>query len=105
MAITTDNASNNDTMIVGMQKDYPDAHFIRIPCMAHVIQLSLNQLLGQIKGNPLNNTMDIVWTEERNKAAKQRSKKRDIINTLNKARNLAIFINTSPQRKEKFKDL
>ena len=73
--------------------------------MAHVIQLSLNQLLGQIKGNPLNNTVDIVWTEERNKAAKQRSKKRDIANTLNKARDLAIFINASPQRKEKFKDL
>ena len=73
--------------------------------MAHVIQLSLNQLLGQIKGNPLNVTVDIVWTEERNKAAKQRSKKRDIANTLNKASNLAIFINTSPQRKEKFKDL
>lgn len=105
MAITTDNASNNDTMIIKMQKDYPDARFIRIPCMAHVIQLSLNQLLGQIKGNPLNDTVDMVWTEEHNKAARQRSKKRDIANTLNKARDLAIFINASPQRKEKFKDL
>jgi hypothetical protein len=105
MAITTDNASNNSTMIAKIQKDYPDARFIRLPCMAHVIQLSLNQLLERIKGNPLNDTVDMVWTKERSKAARQRPKKRDIATTLTKARDLAIYINASPQRQEKFKDL
>lgn len=46
--------------------------------------------------------MEMVWTEELNRAAKQRSRKLDIANTLNKVRNLAIFINASPQRRENF---
>ena len=41
MAITTDNASNNQTMITRIQDSYPDIAFIRIPCVAYVIQLSL----------------------------------------------------------------
>ena len=52
MAITTDNTLNNQTMITSIQDSYPDIAFIRIPCVAYVIQLSLKQLLGQIKGNP-----------------------------------------------------
>ena len=102
MAITTDNASNNQTMITSIQDSYPDIAFIRIPCVAYVIQLSLKQLLGQIKGNPQNDTVDMVWTDKLNQAAQQRSRKRDIANTLNKARNLAIYINASPQRRDNF---
>ena len=46
MAITTDNASNNQTMIISIQDSYPGISFIRIPYIAYVIQLSLKQLLG-----------------------------------------------------------
>lgn len=105
MALTTDNARNNETMIATIQRGYPNNRFIRIPCMAHVIQLSLNQLLERIKGTPQNNTVDTVWTEERNEAARKRPKKRDIATTLTKARDRACYINASPQRRDKFKDL
>jgi hypothetical protein len=69
-----------------------------------VIQLSLKQLLGQMKANPQNDTVDMVWTEELSQAIKgqQRSRKLDIAYTLNKVRSLAIYINASPQRRENF---
>lgn len=102
MAITTDNASNNQTMIASLRDTNPSATIIRVPCMAHVIQLSLKQLLGQMKANPQNDTVEMVWSEELNQAARQRAKKRDIANTLYKARNLAIYINASPQRQDAF---
>ena len=102
MAITTDNASNNQTMIASIQDSHPGIALIRIPCLAHVIQLSLKQLLGQMKANPQNDTVEMIWTEELNQAAQQRSRKLDIANTLNKARSLAIYINASPQRRDNF---
>ena len=37
MAITTDNASNNQTMITSIQASHPGLPFIRIPCLAYVI--------------------------------------------------------------------
>lgn len=87
---------------ISIQEKHPSIPLIRIPCLAYVIQLSLKQLLGQIKANPQNNTVEMVWTEELSQATRQRSRKLDIANTLNKARNLAIYINTSPQRREHF---
>ena len=102
MAITTDNASNNKTMFDKIQRGYPTLPLVHIPCMAHVIQLSLKQLLSQMKANPQNDTVEMVWTEELNQAAQQRPRKLDIANTLSKARNLAIYINASPQRRDHF---
>jgi hypothetical protein len=103
MAITTDNASNNKTMFEQIQKAYPSVSLVHIPCMAHVIQLSLNELLGRIKAKPKNDTVDMVWTDELQKASTQRSHiKGDITDTLDKVRRLAIYINASPQRREEF---
>lgn len=102
MAITTDNASNNKTMFDKIQREYPGLSLVHIPCMAHVIQLSLNELLHGIKAKPTNDTVDTVWTEEHKKASMQRSRKGDIANTLYKVRNLAIYINASPQRRRQF---
>jgi hypothetical protein len=102
MAITTDNASNNQTMIASLQETNPSTTVIRIPCMAHVMQLSLNRLLGQMKANPQNDTVDMVWSEELNQSAHTRAKKRNIANTLYKVRNLAIYINASSQRRAAF---
>lgn len=85
VAITTDNASNNDTMIASIREIFPETTMIRIPCIAHVIQLSLKQLLGQMKANPQNEMVEMVWSEERNQSARQ-SARQDIANTLNKVR-------------------
>lgn len=38
---------------------------LRIPCVAHVIQLSLNQLLGNMEANPINDKAEIDWSDER----------------------------------------
>ncbi|KAJ5318395.1 hypothetical protein N7476_004815 [Penicillium atrosanguineum] len=80
---------------------------IRVPCLTHVIQLSLNGLLGQMKANPTNETTEIRWTSERSQLSQvnARTKKRDITRTLNKVRNLAIYINASPQRRDAFSKL
>jgi hypothetical protein len=106
MAITTDNASNNKTMFDKIQREYSSLPLIHIPYMAHVIQLSLNELLHQIKAKPKNDTVEMVWTDEMMKSVSmQRSRKGDIANTLNKVRNLTIYINASPQRRQDFLNL
>lgn len=62
LAITTDNASNNNTLIENIQEPIQSlrlpnqALIVRIPCLAHVIQLSLRDLLGRIKANPKKTT-------------------------------------------------
>jgi hypothetical protein len=71
--------------------------------MAHVIQLSLKSLLATIKGNPENEQVDIVWSDDRLGAIK--ASHIDIANTLTKARTLAIYINASSQRKDAFTNL
>ncbi|OKO90595.1 hypothetical protein PENSUB_13312 [Penicillium subrubescens] len=69
LAITTDNASNNNTLFASVQETVQsldlgdDAAIIRVPRIARVIQLSLKQLLGQMKANPKNDTAQMQWTE------------------------------------------
>jgi hypothetical protein len=58
LAITTDNASNSNTLIENIQESIQSlrlpnqALIVRIPCLAHAIRLSLRGLLGRIKANP-----------------------------------------------------
>lgn len=57
LSITTDNASNNNTMIQGIQdmvqsQALCDTFIFRVPCIVHVLQLSLKDLLGKIRANP-----------------------------------------------------
>lgn len=58
LAVTTDNASNKSTLITSIQESIQALELdeqitiVRIPCIAHVIQLSLNKLLSRIKANP-----------------------------------------------------
>lgn len=65
LAITNDKASNNSTLVSSIQESVQslvldnDITIIRIPCFAHLIQLNLKQLLGQIKANPKNETTEI----------------------------------------------
>jgi hypothetical protein len=105
--LTTDNASNNKTLATALQQALPDEAFItRIPCLAHVIQLSLNQLLSRIKAGPTNDSTETKWPEKQSNLArenaKQRSNSYQISSTLNKVRYLAVYINASSQRRETF---
>lgn len=73
--------------MTALQKAIPDdTILIRVPCLAHVIQLSLNELLGHIKAVPLNETTETRWTEERSQLARDIAKKprQDIARTLAK---------------------
>ncbi|KAJ5393039.1 hypothetical protein N7465_012013 [Penicillium sp. CMV-2018d] len=75
--------------------DLPDStEIIRVPCLTHVIQLSLKDLLGLIKANPKND-----------KTVTQAKLQKGIIYTLVKVRAFAVFINASPQRWEAFLNL
>jgi hypothetical protein len=99
LAITTDNASNNNTLMSSIQESVQSLELnnnmtiIRIPCIAHVIQLSLKQLLGQMKANPKNETAEMEWSEARIQSLQARQKEKEIVNTLNKVRYIRhIFI-------------
>ena len=92
LAITTDNASNNNTLVSSLQQSLSDTTtVIRVPCLAHVIQLSLKELLGQMKADPINDTTEIHWTSERSQQARANAsigvKKQEIAWTLSKVNN------------------
>lgn len=65
LTITTDNASNNGTLLGSPQEAIKSLWLssnipvIHIPCIAHVIQLSLKELLGQMDANPRNDRDEI----------------------------------------------
>ncbi|KAG0156272.1 hypothetical protein PDIDSM_3449 [Penicillium digitatum] len=42
-----------------------DLSIFRVPCIAHVIQLSLNELLGKLKAVPSNKEIELEWSEEK----------------------------------------
>lgn len=108
--LTTDNASNNKTLVKAIQQSLLQEsstggfNIIRIPYLAHVIQLSLNQLLHRLKARPKNEHAETQWTEEQMSLARANSEsnQRGIAHTLNKMRSLAVFIRTSPQRRDSF---
>jgi len=72
LTVTTDNASNNSTLVESIQDSLQSLELpnqtpiIRIPCMAHVIQLSLKELLGRMEANPRNEREEMEWTEDEN---------------------------------------
>lgn len=106
--LTTDNASNNKTLVDSLQQALSDGVIItRIPCLAHVIQLSLNQLLDRIKAVPLNDSAVTKWTEKQSSLAQANAQHqgREISYTLNKVRYLAVYVNASHQRRETFYNL
>jgi hypothetical protein len=92
LAITADNASNNNTLMSCVQEAIQSMELnhnmtiIRIPCIAHVIQLSLKQLLGQMKANPKNKAAEIEWSEDQVQSLHIRQEEKDIVDTLNKVR-------------------
>ncbi|KAJ6126404.1 hypothetical protein N7523_002016 [Penicillium sp. IBT 18751x] len=103
LAITTDNASNNNTLMLSIQESVQSLELaenttiIRVPRIAHVIQLSLKQLLGQMKANPKNETAEMNWSDARFHSAYARQQNREIADTLNKADIIQSINSTYPR--------
>ena len=89
LTVTTDNASNNSTLMDSLQESLQSIELphqipvVRIPCMAHTIQLSLKELLGQMEASPKNDREEMEWTKRDNKT---RQENQEIIHTLDKVR-------------------
>lgn len=99
IAITTDNASNNKTLVEKLDEaiqrlELPEyTQIVRIPCLAHVIQLSLKDLLGLMKAHPKNDITTTKWSEDEDETALQRAKReRGIIYTLAKVTEFVLFL-------------
>ncbi|OQD76768.1 hypothetical protein PENANT_c118G07329 [Penicillium antarcticum] len=72
----------------------------------HIIQLCLGELLGKMKAVPKNKSPETEWCEEeRIQQFRGRQRTKDIVDTLRKVRNFAVWINASPQRLESFVNL
>jgi hypothetical protein len=91
LSITTDNASNNNTMMIGVQEilksqALSDASIFRVPCIAHVIQLCLKGLLGKMKAKPRNKGVESRWSDARTQSLQSDSRQptRNIVHTLKK---------------------
>ena len=88
IAITTNNTSNNKTIVESLYKsirqiDLPDStKIIRVLCLAYMIQLSLKDLLSLIKANLKNDKTATVWSEENGSILQQAKLQKGIIYTL-----------------------
>jgi hypothetical protein len=69
LTATTDNASNNSTLIDSLEDPLKSLELsnqtpiIRMPCIAHVLRLSLKELLGRMDVNSWNDREEMEWTE------------------------------------------
>lgn len=71
--ITTDNASNNTSMMATINDmvaelsseptRYHDGRIHHIPCFAHIVQLAQKALLGSIRLNPSNSELQMDWDD------------------------------------------
>jgi hypothetical protein len=81
LAVITDNASNNTILIaiinniIQALKLNTKSLIIQVPYITHVIQLSLNDLLGKMKALLKNNTAELEWKEDRVRALRARQQK------------------------------
>jgi hypothetical protein len=73
VSITTDNARNNGTMMTQineyLEEAFANTRFLdgkiqHIPCLSHIIQLALKELLGAIRLRPTNDTLIQNWIED-----------------------------------------
>jgi hypothetical protein len=71
LTITSDNASNNSKLVKCLNNalDILDTTFgrlSRVPCLSHVIQLALKELVTHIKITPRNNKVITEWNDDEN---------------------------------------
>jgi hypothetical protein len=89
LAITTDNASNINTLFGSMQESMQALNLadhlpiVRIPCLDHAIQLSLKDLLAMMKLDPKNDVPSRQWSAEQDSSLRH-LQTRGIIYTLAK---------------------
>jgi hypothetical protein len=84
-AITNDNAGNNLTMHEELMLLLRTRLFDnietnvrgieRVPCLAHVIQLALKELLGKIRINPKNEDFGTSWDDKQDRATMEKEEK------------------------------
>jgi uncharacterized DUF497 family protein len=85
LAITIDNTSNNEKMRKDIKNVLKDIEIIwdheknHVSCVAHVIQLAVNELLESMKVFVINDKMNEVFQEDR---LNDIDKDTDLINTL-----------------------
>ena len=90
LSVTTDNASNNNTMVAGVQEvgqslGLNEDQLFRIPCIVHVIQLSLRELLGKVKANPVNDEVESKWEDSQHRSQQPNDQEHpNIVKTLKK---------------------
>ena len=92
LAVTTDNASNNKTLTTAVNESIKDLQsdpeidstIVQVPCLAHIIQLSLLDLLGKIKASPRNDNAESELPDDRLRQLRSRQQKYEIADTLNK---------------------
>jgi hypothetical protein len=127
-SVTTDNATNNETLIRALQEKLVSTgaigsreSIVRVPCMAHVIQLCLKQLLGHIRAAPKNKEVNTFWSDTQAIGLRDSANHGDVAHTLAKVsleflrvieiqaeylprqiRSFAVFVNASPQRRDAF---
>ena len=92
LAVTADNAPNNNTLMENIQASIDELNLpnqtpvVRIPCLAHVIQLSLRELLGLVKADPQNDITEKQWSETQVQSLRVNQRQQGIISTLSKVR-------------------
>jgi hypothetical protein len=90
-SVTTDNATNNETLIRTLQEKLISTgsigsreSIVRVPCMAHVIQLCLKQLLGHIRAAPKNKEVKAFWSDTQAIGLRDSANHGDVAHTLAK---------------------
>lgn len=91
LSITTDNATNNNTMITGIQETVQSllqsgTLIFRVPCITHVIQLSLQELLGKLRAVPENDEAESEWSNKQTLELQAKSSANSLMNTLKKVK-------------------
>ncbi|OAF60170.1 hypothetical protein VC83_02903 [Pseudogymnoascus destructans] len=81
---------------------YHDGVIHHIPCFAHIVQLAQKALLGSIRLNPTKSELQTDWDENSANEIRDLSKERGLPWILAKLRKLAVFVNSSLQRRERF---
>jgi hypothetical protein len=90
-SVTTDNTTNNETLIRTLQEKLISTSsissrepIIRVPCMAHVIQLCLKQLLEHIRAAPKNKEVKTFWSDTQAISLRDSANHGDVAHTLAK---------------------
>lgn len=88
LAVVTDNATNNDTLLRALQATWPkfNQEEQRVRCVAHIIHLAVVAFLTALNATPLENEDEEI----------------EGTGVINKLRKVIVKIRSSPQRRQKY---